>query len=181
MTAVKDYKSSMKEAKQRLIYLYLPSQGKRDELKILADKARMPLSKFIVEHVENSLQQEQNKEGYASRVELLDDMRRIQEENKDLHKRIKMLETLTDRLEEELRGYRVKPFLDEDFSGIRMYEADLIRLFKTRSEVRKEELLSHLGINPMDTDVVKGIKKQIETLERYGLVKDIGGKWRWKG
>ena len=91
MPASKKYRTSMKEAKQRLIYLYLPSQEKRDELKILADKARMPLSKFIVEHVENSLQQEQNKEGYASRVELLDDMRRIQEENKDLLELLKSL------------------------------------------------------------------------------------------
>jgi hypothetical protein len=54
-------------------------------------------------------------------------------------------------------------------------------LLKNRGEVRKEEILEHLGIDPMDTDVVKGIKNQIESLERCGLVKDIGGKWRWKG
>ena len=46
--------------------------------------------------------------------------------------------------------------------------------------MRKEEILEHLGINPLDTETVKGILKQIENLEHYGLLKDIGGKWRWK-
>jgi len=63
---------------------------------------------------------------------------------------------------------------------VRKYEAELIELFRMRIEVRKEEILEYLGINPMDTDIVQGIKKQIENLERYGLLKDIGGKWRWK-
>jgi len=170
----------MKEAKQRLIYLYLSSQKQRDELKALAENAKMPLSKFIVEHVENSLYQEHDKDGYMSRLELMDDLKRIKDENKDLHKKIKMLETLVDRLEEELRGLRLKPFLEEDFSGVRKYEGELIKLFKSRSEVRKVEILEHLGVNPLDTDTVKGILKQIENLERYGLLKDIGGKWRWK-
>lgn len=180
MATGKSYKSSMKEAKQRLIYLYLPSLEKRDELKILAQKAKMPLSKFIVEHVENSLKREQDKEEFTSRLNLMDDLKKIKEENKDLHKKIKMLETLVDRLEEELRGYRLKPFLEEGFSGVRKYETELIKLFKSRSEVRKEEILEHLGVNPLDTETVKGILKQIENLERYGLLKDIGGKWRWK-
>ena len=83
MTTGKSYKSSMKEAKQRLIYLYLPSLEKRDELKILAEKAKMPLSKFIVEHVENSLKQEQDKEEFTSRLNLMDDLKKISEIEKD--------------------------------------------------------------------------------------------------
>jgi hypothetical protein len=180
MSTGKSYKSSMKEAKQRLIYLYLPSLEKRDELKILADKARMPLSKFIVEHVENSLKQEQDKEEFTSRLNLMNDLKKIKEENNDLHKKIKMLETLVNRLEEELRWYRLKPFLEEEFSGVRKYEVELIKLFKTRVEVRKEEILEYLGVDPLDTETVRGILKQIENLEGYGLLKDIGGKWRWK-
>ena len=88
----------MKESKQRLIYLYPPSIEKRDELKILAEKAKMPLSKFIVEHVENSLKQEQDKDEFTSRLDLMNDLKKIKEENNDLHKKIKMLETLVDRL-----------------------------------------------------------------------------------
>jgi hypothetical protein len=175
-------KSSKTETiKERAIYVYLPSHKMTLKWKNLAEKAGVSISKFVIEHVENSLQQEDNKEGIASRVELFDEMKKIKEENEKLHKDNKMLDNLVTRLEEELRGYRVKPFLEENFAGIRKYETELIKLLKSRGEVRKEGVLEPLGINPMDTDVVKGIKKQIENLERYGLVKDMGGKWRWKG
>jgi predicted transcriptional regulator len=175
-------KSSKTETiKERAIYVYLPSHKMTLKWKNLAEKAGVSISKFVIEHVENSLQQEDSKQGYVSRVDLLDEMKKIKEENERLHKDNKMLDNLGARLEEELRGYRVKPFLEENYSGIRKYETELIKLLKSRGEVRKEGVLEYLGINPMDTDVVKGIKKQIENLEHYGLVKDMGGKWQWKG
>ena len=181
MTTDKEKKSKSNPTKERLIYVYPSSQEMFNKWVELADKIDMPLSKFVVEHVENSLQQENDLAEYISRADLSEDLQRIKEENKQSHKRIKEKDNLIDRLEEELRSYRVKPFLDTDFSGSRKFSEDLIRLFRTRLEVRKEDVLSKLGINPMDTDVIKGIKKQIEILEQYGLLKDIGGKWRWKG
>ncbi|VVB59929.1 Uncharacterised protein [uncultured archaeon] len=181
MTGKNIKKSKVQEAKQRLIYVYLPSNQMLEKWKSLSEKAVTPLSKFVVEHVENSLQQEENKEGYRSRSKLLDDIRRIQEENKELNKRVKYFEILVSRLEEEVRRYRAKPFLEKDFSGVRKYEEALIKMFKIHSEVHKEEVLEHLGINPMEIDAIKGIQKQLENLENYGLIKDVGGKWRWKG
>ena len=180
MATKKKYKSTMKEAKQRLIYLYLPSQKQRDEWKELAEKANVPLTKFIIEHVENSINQEQKEDGYRSRAELQEDIEKLQEENKKLNKKLKMSNSLVDRLEEELRGYRVKPFLEREFMGYRKHEKDLTNLLKTQGEIRKESILKLLGINPMDTEIVKGVNKQLNNLERYGLIKDIGGKWRWK-
>jgi hypothetical protein len=174
-------KSKTDTIKERLVYVYLPSDAMVKQWKEASDKADMTLSKFVIEHVNNSLQQEQNKEGFSSRAEILDDIKKLQEENKELYKKIKMFESLVMRLEEENRGYRTKPFLAEDFLDEREYESDLVNLFRTRSEVRKEEIFEQLGINPQDAEKVKGIKKQIEILERYGLLKDIGGKWRWKG
>jgi len=173
--------SKTETIKERAIYVYLPTQCITQKWKKLAKNSGVSVSKFVIEHVENSLQQEENKQAYISRVELLDEMKKIKEENEKLHKDNKMLDNLVARLEEELRGHRVKPFLEENFARIRKYEIELIKLLKSRGEVRKEGVLEPLGINPMDTDVVKGIKKQIENLERYGLVKDMGGKWRWKG
>ncbi len=174
-------KSNIKEFKERLFYVYLPTKEMFEHWKNTANKAKMPFSKFIVEHVNNSLQQEQNKENYSSRAELLDDMKKLQEENKELYKKIKMYESLVMKLEEENRGYRIKPFLEEDFIGERQYEKELVALFLIRSEVRKEEIFEHLGVNPHDAETLKAIKTQIKILERYGLLKDIGGKWRWKG
>lgn len=174
-----DKKTKTDTIKQRLIYVYLPSEEMVNQWKELSEKTKLSISKFVIEHVNNSLRQEQNQEKYESRVQLLEDIKKLKDENKELHKKVKMLDTLVERLEKEVREYRIKPFLKDDFSGFRKYETDLIRLFKSRTEIRKEEILEHLGVNPLDADIVKGILKQIESLERYGLLKDIGGKWRW--
>ena len=152
----------------------------REKWSKLAEKAGTSVSKFVIEHVDNSLQQEQNKGSYKSRVELLDQIRELSDGNQELHKKNKMLDTLVERLETELRGYLAKPFLEENFSGVRKYEKELIDLLRTHGEVRKETILNLLGIDPVDADTVKSVTRQIENLERYGLVKDIGGKWRWK-
>jgi hypothetical protein len=173
----KDYKTDT--ILNRVIQVYLPSIEMKKQWEDMSGQSKTSTSKFIIEHVNNSLQQEQNKEGYSSRAELLDDMKKIQDENKELYKKIKMYESLVMKLEEENRGYRIKPFFEKDYIG--EFEADLVTLFRTRSEVRKQEVYEHLGINPQDTEKTKGIRKQIEILERYGLLKDIGGKWRWKG
>jgi len=41
-------------------------------------------------------------------------------------------------------------------------------------------LLELLGIKSINAEISKGLNKQIENLERYGLIKDMGGKWKWK-
>jgi len=180
MKTTKEKRPRTASIRERSIYVYLPGVEMVKQWKNMADQSGMSISKFVIEHVNNSLQQEQNKESYESRSELLDEIRTSKEENKEQCKKIKMLDTLVDRLESEVRSYRLKPFIEEDFSGVRKYELELINLFKKRKDIRKEDLLDHLGINPMDTNVVKSIKKQIDNLEQYGLLKDIGGKWRWK-
>lgn len=173
-------KANHESRDERVVNVYLPTVAMREEWKELAKKTGIPFSKFVIEHVKNSLQKEQNRETFASRAEILDNLKKAQEENIELNKKIKMYESLVFRLEEENRGYRITPFLNEDFSGDREYEPNLIKLFQSRLEVRKEEIFALLEINMQDVDKVKAIKKQIEILERYGLLKDIGGKWRWK-
>ena len=180
MKSKKDKKSKTNTIKQRLIYVYLPSEEMVNQWKGLAGKSKISISRFVIEHVNNSVQQEQDSESYKSRLQLLDSVKKLTDENKELNKKVKMQNTLIDRLEKELREYRAKPFFKNDFLGYRKYELDLIRLFKTRLEVRKDEILDFLDVSPLDTDIVKGIMQQIENLEQYGFLKDIGGKWRWK-
>ena len=114
-------------------------------------------------------------------LRLKESSRRLTEENKELQRKNKILDTVVDRLEEELRSYRIKSFISNDFSGIRDYEKDLINLFREKKEIRKENLIDFLNIKSSDTNSIKGISKQIENLEKYGLLKDLGGKWIWKG
>jgi hypothetical protein len=43
----------------RAIYVYLPTVGMADQWKSMADKSKISISKFVIEHVENSLKQEE--------------------------------------------------------------------------------------------------------------------------
>ena len=105
--------------KKRAIYVYLPSEKLASKWKDKANSQDLSISKFVIEHVENSLRQETDEDGYSSRVELFEESRRVKEENKDLKRKIKILDTVIDRLEEELRNYRIKPFVSNDFLGLR--------------------------------------------------------------
>ena len=48
--------------KQRAIYVYLPSIEMAEEWKKRAEKAGISISKFVIEHVENSLRQEEGED-----------------------------------------------------------------------------------------------------------------------
>ena len=167
--------------KERAIYVYLPSIEMVQKWKELAEKSGLSISKFVVEHVENSLNQEEDSGIYGSRVELIKQIRELKEENVKLRRRSEMLDRVIERLEEENRKYRSLPFLEEKFYGIREYEQNLIKLFKEKKEIRKGDVLELLGIDPMkEPNTVKGINKQLENLERYGLIEDKGKVWKWK-
>ena len=180
MTKNKKNESKMETIKQRAIYVYLPTTHMIKKWKEKAEKQQTSISKFVIEHVENSLRQEEDEETYTSRVELLQEIKKLKEENKEQRKRNKIMDTVIERLEQELKEYRSRTFIDKDYAGIRKYETELINLFKEKKEIRKEELLDFLNINTTDSTIVKSIYTQIENLENYGLIKDLGGKWRWK-
>lgn len=173
----KCWKPKTETVKERAIYVYLPSIETAKRWKELANNAGVSISKFVVEHVENSLRQEE--EGYVSRQELLKRMETLKEENEELRKKNKMLDVLVDKLESELRTYRSKPFLEEEYRGVRKYEKELIELLRSRKKVMNDEILDALRINPLETDIVKAIKRQLENLERYGLIKVVPGGWKW--
>ena len=125
--------------KQRSIYVYLPSLETAQRWKETANKEGASISKFVIEHVENSIQQIDHKENYTSIADLQKQVTNLKEENQKLLKQNKMMDTVIDRLEDELRTYRVKPLAQEDFRGRRKYESDLTRLFKTKKEIRKDK------------------------------------------
>ena len=178
--------SNRKESKtdtivQRTINVYLPTFEMKEKWKELAKASNQSISKFVIEHVINSLNHEQENPSIETRIQLIKDKKQLQNENRELIKQIKDKEKLAEIYEKEARSHSIKPFLEQDFSGIRKFEKDLIELFKKDIEVRKEEIYKKLHIDIMETDAMTAIQKQIEILERYGLLKDIGGVWRWKG
>ena len=123
---------------KRTIPVYLPTIAMKERWKNKAEKAGLSASKFVIEHVENSLAQEENKDMHGSRVELMEQIKDLKDENAELRKRNKMLDTLVERFDEEMKRYRTKPFMQDKFYGIRDYEEQLINLFKERDKIRKE-------------------------------------------
>jgi len=175
----KEYKTDT--IKDRAIYVYLPSIEMVRKWKELAKKSKLSISKFIIEHVENSLNQEKDDETFMSRAELIKKIKELEEEKKELEKKYEILSKAYERLEEENKRYRAMPFLDE-IIGYRTYEENLVKLFKKRKQIKKGEVFDLLGVDPMkEGEIVKGINRQLENLERYGLIEDKGRYWLWKG
>jgi hypothetical protein len=166
--------------KQRAIYVYLPSVEQKEKWQKCAEKLGVSISKFVIEYVENSLRQEEGQD-YKSKSELWKENDDLKQQVADSAKKNRMLETVVDRLEQEVRKYRARPFLEREFEGVRGYEKELITLLKSRDVATADQIFSHLGIDPSEHDTAAGVSKQLENLEAYGLVKSSPRGWKWTG
>lgn len=164
--------------KERSIYVYLPSVEQKKRWDEYANKHGMSVSKFVVEQVENSLSQVEDK-SYKSMGALWLENKQLKDQldkvNRDKH----VLEVALERLEAELRRYRAQPFLDENFVGLRSYQKELVEILRDRKLVSSEEILRRLRIQPSETEAVKAVSKQLANLEAYGVVKSLPKGWKW--
>lgn len=190
-----------KQLTDRAVYVYLPTVEMAKEWKSLAEKASISISKFVVEHVENSLKQEEDKENqgssYQSRVQLLEQLKEKDEEISRLQQDNRLLKMLADNLDRELKHYRAKPFVIEDsddesrgsggskrrFEGVRSYDKELIQLLRDNhgNSFDSDHILKKLGIKPTDIELVKAVSRQLHSLQAYGLVEPTARGWRWTG
>ena len=166
-----------KELKQRAIYVYPPTEIAQ-RWKTHADGSGASISKFVIEHVENSLNIESNPE-YQPRTTLIDENRKLVESLTIQDKRVHHLELLVSKLDEDLRLYRSKLFTDPDNAIIRDYESKLVKILREPGYHDSNTLLYRLGVKPDDVDVIKAVSTQLETLQRFGLVRGSGRGWMW--
>jgi predicted transcriptional regulator len=165
--------------KRRAIYVYLPSLEVAKDWKDRAAKAGTSISKFVMERVEDSIRREEGEESYLNRLELIKRLDKAEEELKKLRSENRLLKKLVDNLDTELKRHRATPFLEEDFHGIRRFEQELIDLLKRGDTYTGDAILAHLNVNPSDSELVKAVNKQLEILEKYGLVEYVGRGWKW--
>ena len=165
---------------ERSMHIYLPTHEMKKEWIKLAEQRSQSFSKFVIEMVTNSINYEKENPSMDTRVKLIEDNKRLQDENKELLRKIREQDSHIEILEKEARKHVIEPYLEPNIEHARHYNPNLINLFKKEIEVPKEELYKKLRIDPMDEDATYAIQNQIEILEQYGFVKDIGGKWRWK-
>jgi len=142
----------------------------------LADKAKTPLSPFCISIIEEHLAEE---EEFRPRRELTRETESLKAENKTLRDDLRQKEIVLERYEGELRRHRSQPFLEADYKGTRRFSKELVEILKRRGSVDSYRLLEELGIDPRESDLVKGISRQLEELEGYGMIEATSKGWRW--
>ena len=166
--------------KERTVYIYMPSFEMLDDWKKRSRAAHISLSRFVLDRVEDSIRKEEGEEGYVSRIQLIERLKKEEDELKDMIKENRLLKKLAENQESELKRFRAEPFLSVNFEGTRKYDTDLIQLLKRGESYSADEILSRMGIERSNVDLIKAINRQLEVLEGYGLVTYSGRGWRWK-
>jgi len=164
--------------KSRYVYLYLPTVEDKQRWQSLADEAGIPLSKFIIQVVENALLAESD---FKPRGELAKEIGKLKSENRDLRDDLKQKKIVLEKYENELKRYRSEAFIEEKFEGVRKYNKEIMAILKRGGVIDSYKLLEELGIDPKETDLVKAISNQLEDLETYGLITSTQRGWRWVG
>ncbi|MCJ7445127.1 MAG: hypothetical protein MUO26_11495 [Methanotrichaceae archaeon] len=168
----------VKPDKTRYVWVYLPSKADKDRWAERAEKAKAPLSKFVIDIVENALADDIE---IQTRGELIKELTKVREENKEMAKELKLKNIVLEQYEKELKRYRSEAFLEENFKGIRKYSQEIISLFKRYQTIDSYRLLEALGIDPSDSELVKAVSTELEGLETYGLVIPTPRGWKWQG
>ncbi len=63
--------------------------------------------------------------------------------------------------------------------GTRRHDQELINVLKRGKALEGYTILKELSIDPGDTEAVKLVNNQLESLRRFGLVEETGNGWRW--
>lgn len=142
----------------------------------MADEAKSPLSKFIIEIVESTLAEN---EELRPRREMVNELDSIKNENKKLSDDLRQKDIVIERYESELKRYRSEVFLSPSFEGIRRYSKELVEILKASNYVDSYSLLEALNIDPRESELVQAVSHQLEELEEYGMIKPEGRGWRW--
>lgn len=144
----------------------------------MADEAKSPLSRFVIEIVESTLAEN---EELRPRREMVNELESVKNENKKLRDDLRQKNIVIDRYESELKRYRNEVFLSSNFEGIRRYSKELVEILKAGNYVDSYRLLEALNIDPRESEQIQAVSHQLEELEEYGMIKPEGRGWRWIG
>ncbi len=168
----------VKPDRSRYVHVYMPSDEDKARWAVLAEKAKTPLSKWVIEIVESTLAE--NAE-FSPRREIVKELEGLRKDNKTLRDDLRQKQIILDRYEDELRRFRSEPFLHADFKGTRPYSEELVKILKARGHVDSYRLLEELEIDPRESDLVRAVTNQLEELEAYKLITTDGRSWKWIG
>ena len=162
--------------KARYVDVYLPSENAKLQWEEDARKAGLPLSRFVFEAVEAFRAGREE----TPRSDLIRELAEAKEEAQKLRTELKMKDMLLEKLEGEVYKARYDSFKEVEMGeGTRRHDEDLINVLKRGKAVDGYAILKELGIDPRDTEAVKLVNNQIESLRRFGLVEETANGWKW--
>ena len=162
--------------KNRYIDVYLPSGAAKKQWEEDAKKAGLPLSKFVFEAVEafRSVKDER------PRSDFIKELAEIKEGAQKLRADLKLKNMLLEKLEAEVYKARYDSFKEVELGeGSRRHDEELIKILKHGKTIEGYAILKELGIDPRDTEAVKLVNNQLESLRRFGLIEEDANGWRW--
>jgi hypothetical protein len=166
--------------KKRKVEVYLVTEGQKERWQKYAKDKNTSLSKFIIETVEARVKGNLMKQLKVKET-LTNENNDLREENRVLKIQNKRHERYIEILERDMKRAQHISF-GETGDGYRMFNKDLTGLLKDSNKpVPNHSILSLLGVDPTDTEAVKGIRNQLEALKGYGLIKDTKRGWKWVG
>jgi len=160
---------------ERYIYLYCSSQEQKKKLEEMARKADAPLSKYLLNIIEEAISREAR---VAPRDRVSEDMRALEDELQKLRDESRTNEKLLPKYEAENRRLREAAKFADGFEGERQLDAELIAMLQ-RGPAHDYRLLEILGIDPGDSIQVAAVQKQLQVLELHGLIKKGPRGWQW--
>jgi tRNA nucleotidyltransferase/poly(A) polymerase len=162
--------------KARYVDVYLPSEKSKHEWEEEAKKAGLPMSKYVFEAVEAFRAAKDE----TPKSEIVKELAESKEEAQKLRSELKMKTLLLEKLEADVYKVRYASFQEVQMGeGTRRHDEELIKILRHGKALEGYSILKELGIDPMDTQAVKLIDNQLESLRRFGLVEETANGWRW--
>jgi len=169
---------------KRRITLYLSSKSMVDKWKKEAKKSDMSISKFIQNIVNNYFEAGDVLKSQKTLEEQLRETNRkiqqLQQSNIELAKKVKMLDSLTDKYEDDIRKLKNQAFATKYISnGIRTHEKKLVELLREKKNIKEHEILELLHVDPKDVETVRALNNQLERYLDEGIIKMYRGGYQW--
>jgi hypothetical protein len=162
--------------KARYVDVYLPSENAKREWEEEANKAGLPMSKFVFEAVE-AFRAAKNE---TPRSDMVRELAEAKEEAQKLRSELKIKTLLLEKLEADVYKARYANFQEVEMGeGTRRHDQELIKILQRGKALEGYSILKELAIDPGETEAVKLVNNQLESLRRFGLVEETATGWKW--
>lgn len=162
--------------KARYVDVYLPSENAKLEWEEEAKEAGVPMSKFVFEAVEAFRAAKDE----TPKSEIVKELAEAKEEAQKLRSELKMKTLLLEKLEADVYKARYANFQEVEMGeGTRRHDQELINVLKRGKALEGYAILKELSIDPGETEAVKLVNNQLESLRRFGLVEETANGWKW--